>query len=121
MNDLVYQLLRARSAIPMNHQVLPYAYHHLVERCFKPAQERAKVSSICFHDLRHTFASHMAMSGVSAFDIQKIMGHSDIKTTMRYMHLSPDHLAGLTDVLNKKISSIEKEEIKCINQANSSL
>jgi site-specific recombinase XerD len=63
----------------------------------------------------------MAMSGVSAFDIQKIMGHSDIKTTMRYMHLSPDHLSGLTDVLNKKISSIEKEEIKCINQANSSL
>jgi integrase len=63
----------------------------------------------------------MAMSGVSAFDIQKIMGHSDIKTTMRYMHLSPDHLSGLTDVLIKKISSIEKEEIKCINQANSSL
>ncbi|HYX38604.1 MAG TPA: tyrosine-type recombinase/integrase [Oligoflexus sp.] len=118
MNDLVYQQLRARSAIPMNHQVLPYAYHHLVERCFKPAQERAKVSSICFHDLRHTFASHMAMAGVSAFDIQKVMGHSDIKTTMRYMHLSPDHLIGLTDVLNKKISSIEKEEIKCINQAN---
>ncbi len=66
-------------------------------------QREVGVSQITFHDLRHSFASHLAMSGVSVFDIQKLLGHSDIKTTMHYMHLAPDHLRGVTDVLVKKV------------------
>ncbi len=115
MNDLVFGLLKARSLLPMDAPVLPFDYNHLVVRRFRPAQKRANVGSICFHDLRHTFASHMAMSGVKVFDIQKVMGHADINTTMRYMHLSPDHLSGLTDALNKKISSIENKDELCVS------
>ncbi len=43
------------------------------------------------------------MSGVSVFDIKSIMGHSDIRTTMRYMHLSSGHLSGKTDVLMREL------------------
>lgn len=44
------------------------------------------------HILRHTFASHFVMNGGSILVLQKILGHVDIKETMRYAHLSPDHL-----------------------------
>lgn len=44
------------------------------------------------HVLRHTFASHFMMNGGNILSLQKILGHSDIKMTMRYSHLSPDFL-----------------------------
>jgi integrase len=42
------------------------------------------------HDLRHTFASHLAMKGVPIPVISELMGHSDITTTMIYAYLAPD-------------------------------
>jgi len=42
------------------------------------------------HDLRHTFASHLAMQGVPIPVIKELLGHSDISTTMIYSHLSPE-------------------------------
>ena len=53
-----------------------------------------------FHTLRHTFASHLAMSGVSLYFIQKILGHRSIETTARtYAHLQPDPLLSAVKVL----------------------
>ncbi|UXI00462.1 tyrosine-type recombinase/integrase [Photobacterium sp. TY1-4] len=45
-----------------------------------------------FHVLRHTFASHFMMNGGNIIVLQRILGHSDIKQTMRYAHFAPDHL-----------------------------
>ncbi|ATJ81418.1 tyrosine-type recombinase/integrase [Halomonas beimenensis] len=45
------------------------------------------------HVLRHTFASHFMMNGGDVLTLQKILGHQTITMTMRYAHLSPDHLA----------------------------
>jgi len=42
--------------------------------------------------LRHTFAAYFMMSGGNIFASQKILSHHDIKTTMRYAHLAPEHL-----------------------------
>lgn len=44
------------------------------------------------HVLRHTFASHFMMNGGNILTLQKILGHSTVTMTMRYAHLSPDHL-----------------------------
>jgi len=44
-----------------------------------------------FHDLRHTFGTLCASSGVPVGDIQVYMGHSDVKTTQIYMHHAPKH------------------------------
>jgi len=51
------------------------------------------------HTLRHTFASHLVMKGVDLPTVMKLMGHSDIQTTMIYAHLAPDHLAGAVNKL----------------------
>ena len=43
------------------------------------------------HVLRHTFASHFMMNGGNILVLQRILGHTDIKMTMRYSHFAPDH------------------------------
>jgi len=59
-----------------------------------------KFRRISWHVLRHTFASHLAQKGISLKAIQELLGHSDIKTTMRYAHLSPRELRQAVDVLS---------------------
>lgn len=48
------------------------------------------------HILRHSFASHFMMNGGNILTLQKILGHADIKQTMHYAHLSPNHLNDAT-------------------------
>jgi integrase len=61
---------------------------------FENAVARAGIPNFRFHDLRHTFASHFMMRSGNLYDLKEILGHSDIKMTMRYAHLSPHHLHG---------------------------
>ncbi|MBI5374181.1 MAG: site-specific integrase [Candidatus Schekmanbacteria bacterium] len=63
-----------------------------IKKGFAAALRRAKIEDFRFHDLRHTFGSHMVMSGVDLRTVQQIMGHKDIKMTMRYSHLSPEYV-----------------------------
>lgn len=50
------------------------------------------------HILRHSFASHFMMNGGDILTLSKILGHSDVKITMRYAHLSPEHLEKITSL-----------------------
>jgi site-specific recombinase XerC len=70
------------------------------KRNFQKDIEASGVERIRFHDLRHTFASHYMMSGGNLYDLQKILGHADIKTTERYAHLSLDYLAGRKNLVS---------------------
>jgi len=56
----------------------------------------AKINNFRIHDLRHTFASIFVQSGSSLYKLQKILGHSTIKMTERYAHLSETELAKAT-------------------------
>lgn len=61
-------------------------------RAFGRIVRKSKLKPFGWHDLRHTFASHLAMRGVDLVTISKLLGHSDIKTTMIYSHLTGDHI-----------------------------
>lgn len=61
---------------------------------FRSAIKRAQIElpdRQLTHVLRHTFASHFMMNGGNILVLQKILGHTDIKMTMRYAHFAPDH------------------------------
>ena len=60
----------------------------------------AGVDDFSFHDLRHTYASHLRMHGADLHDIQKLLGHSDPRMTNRYAHLSNEHLDRTAQRLN---------------------
>jgi integrase len=55
----------------------------------------------CMHTMRHTFASHLAMLGVSLGVIQECLRHADISTTMRYAHISDKHKLDCVNGLSK--------------------
>lgn len=62
---------------------------------FRTAVRRVKIelpAGRLSHVLRHTFASHFMMNGGNILVLQRILGHTDIKLTMRYAHFAPDHL-----------------------------
>lgn len=90
-------------------------------RSFKSALKRAGISDFRFHDLRRTFASHLAMRGASMKVIQKELNHSSILMTEVYSRLSPEHqkleierLKGLCDPSKKleRNGGFENSELK---------
>jgi integrase len=62
-----------------------------IRTAFESALRRAGISDFRFHDLRHTFASHLIMGGVDLMTVKELLGHKTIDMTLRYAHLSPDH------------------------------
>ncbi len=74
--------------------------HHL-RRVFMRITEKCGFPEVSrIHCLRHTFASHLVMSGVDLPTISKLLGHSDIQTTMIYAHLAPDHIHSAVERLD---------------------
>ena len=62
-----------------------------VRTAYNAAFKPAGIQGANFHTLRHTFASHFVMRGGSWKALQQMLGHSNIKTTMRYAHLIQEH------------------------------
>ncbi len=56
------------------------------------ALKRADIKNFRWHDLRHTFASWHRQNGTPLDALKELMGHSEISLTMRYAHITPEHL-----------------------------
>ena len=54
-------------------------------------KEDERGRSVELHALRHTFASHLVMKGVSIYEVSQWLGHKSVNTTMIYAHLAPQH------------------------------
>lgn len=76
---------------PLNGIVLSAVFRRLIRAC--------GVKHASLHTLRHTFASHLVMSHVDLYTVQKLLGYSSIKTTEIYAHLAPDYLRSAMDKL----------------------
>ncbi len=89
-----------------------------VKRSFDAALRRAGIRDFRFHDLRHTFASHLVMAGVDLTTTSRLLGHKSLTMTLRYSHLAPDHMARAMDTLDSALN--ERPTIqKLYNQAGS--
>ncbi|MGH7808120.1 MAG: tyrosine-type recombinase/integrase, partial [Thermodesulfobacteriota bacterium] len=64
----------------------PYLRQDSLNRAYEGACKRANIQGLRFHDLRHTSATRMIENGASIVAVSKILGHADLKTTMRYSH-----------------------------------
>ena len=92
----------------------------ILRKVLKTALKRAGIKKFRFHNLRHTFASHLVMAGVDLKTVQELLGHKSITMTLRYSHLSPDHKKRAVEVLcngmdtiwtpNQKLRKIENLE-----------
>jgi integrase/recombinase XerD len=61
-------------------------------------------SSMSFHTLRHTFATHLLEYGIDISKIQKILGHQDLKTTLLYLHIAQEDITKIESPLDKIMS-----------------
>ena len=80
-----YVFPSAKGSTPLNAK-------NFLNRVFYPALKQAGIEDFHWHDLRHTFASRLAMRNVHQKAIKELMGHETLAMTDRYMHLSPVHL-----------------------------
>jgi len=65
------------------------------------AVKKAGLRGLRFHDLRHTFASRLVMAGIDLVTVKELLGHKDIKMTMRYSHPTPEHKKAAVKILDQ--------------------
>lgn len=70
---------------------------------WESALEAAGIADFHWHDLRHTAASYLAMSGVSLVEIAKVLGHRTLTMVARYSHLSDGHIVATGEKLAERL------------------
>lgn len=104
VNNTIFDLL-----IRLKQSKYPFIFHdgtgniippREIQRVFAKYLLQGKIRKIRFHDLRHTYASHYMMNDGNLFDLKHILGHSDIKVTEIYAHLSKDHVSQKSNIVN---------------------
>jgi integrase len=102
----VFRSLRRQIDVPyVFHAAKKLSNYQNVKRSFATALERARITDFHFHDLRHTFASQLVMAGVDLVAVKELLGHKDIKMTLRYAHLAPAHKRKAVNVLDALLNA----------------
>ncbi|MFC1650872.1 tyrosine-type recombinase/integrase [Candidatus Latescibacterota bacterium] len=125
MNQTVYELLvkpyKEKSGLYVFPSIKTGKRIIKVDKAFKTALKRTGIEDFRFHDLRHTAASWMVQSGASIYAVKDILGHSNVRTTQRYAHHSPEYLGTQINLLDDYFShektvekSTKKQKIEAV-------
>src|ERR1700691_936402 len=79
-----------------------------VTQTFARACREVGIADFKFHDLRHTAASWMRMSGADIHTVAQVLGHKDLRMAARYQHLSPAFLSDAVRLLDSAFAEPRK-------------
>ena len=102
MNNVMYKTLQELRAEANGSEKVYQSKH--VQSVFGTARKNADLDGLRLHDLRHTFATRLIQSGVDVFTVQKLLGHSTITMTMRYVHSFESQMRDAVAQLDKKFA-----------------
>ncbi|MBR6162630.1 site-specific integrase [bacterium] len=104
MNETLYNFFKTKTFKDEEYIFLnpntnqPYTESSFLAEWHK-IRKKAKVEDLRFHDLRHTVGTRLAKAGVPINVIKEIMAHSDIQTTMRYVHYANEQMQNAMELL----------------------
>lgn len=115
------RMLKARKALATGQFVFPsrtgglmdrisHVFRHVADRLFNQGVDDPR-QRVCFHTLRHTFASWLVEAGTSLYAVKELMGHADFDMTQRYSHLSPEGLRAAIGVLEQHAKPVEPAKV----------
>ena len=73
-----------------------------VKTAWHALMKAAAIKGFNFHDLRHSFASKLVMAGVDLNTVRELLGHADLKMTLRYSHLAQEHKQSAVEKLMRR-------------------
>jgi hypothetical protein len=88
---------------------------HNLAKAWCLALESPGIEDFRFHDLRHTFASRLAMAGVDPYTVQRAGGWKTAIMVQRYAHLSPDYMRAAGEQLAKRESQSATSVLEEVN------
>ncbi|MGZ4954261.1 MAG: tyrosine-type recombinase/integrase [Methylobacter sp.] len=109
LNAMAVELLQKQPRLPDN----PYIFPGKIEgnpiknpqKAFQRVLKKAHIKNFRIHDLRHSHASIAINNGASLYEVQCLLGHSNVKTTTRYAHLADKTLRKVSDTVSSTIAS----------------
>ncbi len=105
MSDRVFEVMSRRSVEKSSRFVFNNREGNSRGYCTQAIRKailRAGLQNVRVHTFRHTHASRLIQNGMSVYEVKEILGHGDIKTTMRYAHLESKQVTSKArDVINR--------------------
>jgi len=107
--DLYLEQYKPKEWLFENHNGTYHYSNRSAQTVFKLAyQQLGLPPNLSFHSLRHSFATHLLENGIDISYIQSLLGHNDIKTTLRYTHVSKKELGKIENPLDAIMRKMKK-------------